>query len=271
MIVDGRRIAEEIKQKLKEVVSQLKVKPMLDVVVVGEDLVVENFVRIKLRFGEEIGISVILHHFPTSISQVILEEEILKIISRSSSHGLIVQLPLPIHISSQKILDLVPPSRDVDVLSTAAIARFAQEKSPILPPVAGAIYEILHRSGVVVSNKEVLVLGHGRLVGIPATILLRQNNAHVTVIDRPLADLRAHTHESHVIISGVGKPGLITPDMLSHGVVLIDAGTSEAGGKIVGDVHPDCAPIASVFTPVPGGVGPITVAMLFKNLLILQR
>jgi methylenetetrahydrofolate dehydrogenase (NADP+)/methenyltetrahydrofolate cyclohydrolase len=117
----------------------------------------------------------------------------------------------------------------------------------------------------------VLVLGYGRLVGKPVSILLRHNHAHVTVIDKPVPDLAQHVREAYVVISGVGSPALITPDMVGEGTVLIDAGTSESGGKIVGDIDPACAHNAKLFTPVPGGVGPVAIAMLFKNLLILAH
>jgi methylenetetrahydrofolate dehydrogenase (NADP+)/methenyltetrahydrofolate cyclohydrolase len=122
---------------------------------------------------------------------------------------------------------------------------------------------------VAVSDKEALVLGYGKLVGVPASLLLRHNGAHVTVVDQVISNLAEHTRESDIIICGVGKPGLLKPEMLKPGVVVIDAGTSEAGGKIVGDADPSCALVASVFTPVPGGVGPIAVALIFKNLLVL--
>ena len=116
-----------------------------------------------------------------------------------------------------------------------------------------------------------LILGHGRLVGAPAALLMRHNHAHVTVVDKQVEHLALLTREADIIISGVGQPGILLPEMLKRGVVLIDAGTSEDGGKIVGDADPRCAEIASLFTPVPGGVGPITVSMIFKNVSILAE
>ncbi len=271
MIIDGKQIANELKEKIARVVTTLSVPPILDLVVVGEDPVIESFVRIKKRIGGELRITLREHRFPDDISGESLKEEVARIALLSDAQGLIIQLPLPSSIDAQSILDVVPLEKDVDMLSRNAVAAFASGESKILPPVAAAIQEILERAGVNVSGEETLVLGHGRLVGVPASILLRHNGAHVTVIDKEISHLSEHTKESRIIIAGVGKPGLITPDMLSPGTVLIDAGTSETGGKIVGDAHPDCALVAGVFTPVPGGVGPIAVVMIFKNLCILAR
>jgi methylenetetrahydrofolate dehydrogenase (NADP+)/methenyltetrahydrofolate cyclohydrolase len=271
MITDGKAIALDIEEKVRATLPQFSALPRLAIVVVGKNSVIESFVRIKKRVGERLGIAVIEHAFPETISGEELKEHIRKIGADPEIAGLIIQLPLPVQIDVQAMLDAVPLEKDVDMLSREAVAAFARGDARILPPVAGAIQEILERGKIDVGGKEVLILGYGRLVGVPASILLRHNHAHVTVIDREVADLAQYARESAIIISGVGKPRLILPEMLTPGVVLIDAGTSETGGKIVGDVDPLCADIASIFTPVPGGVGPIAVAMIFKNLCILGR
>lgn len=271
MIVDGKLIALEVREKLKKVTQAFPQPLVLDIVVVGENPVIESFVRIKKRIGDELGVRVVEHRFNASITGEALKLAVSEIAQNSESSGLIIQLPLPDGMLVQPILDAVPLSKDVDMLATESIAAFARGDASILPPVAGAIQEILERAGVAVSGKEALVLGHGRLVGIPASILLRHNGAHVTVIDKGIPDLKEHALESDIIISGVGRSGLITPDMVTSRTVLIDAGTSEAGGRIVGDADPLCAGVAGVFTPVPGGVGPIAVVMIFKNLCILAR
>lgn len=271
MVIDGKMIAAEIREKLLRVIAALPKPPELDIVIVGDDPVIESFVRIKKRIGLALGVPVHEHRFPLTISGEELRKEITALVQKSKSQGLIIQLPLPQNIDTQAMLDLIPVSKDVDMLSTNAIASFASGDAKILPPVAGAIQEILERAQVKVSGSEVLILGHGRLVGVPASILLRHNGAHVTVIDKDISDLKEHTRESDIIISGVGKSGLITPDMISPRTTLIDAGTSEAGGRIVGDALSACQEVAAVFTPVPGGVGPIAVVMIFKNLCILAR
>ena len=271
MIIDGKAIAADIEAQVSKALSGLSALPILAIVVVGKDPVIESFVRIKKRMGERLNITVVEYYFPDTISGEALKKKIEDIGNLETIDGIVIQLPLPPHIDAQAMLDAVPTEKDVDMLSRASVALFARGDAHILPPVAGAIQEILERTKVSVAGREVLVLGYGRLVGIPVSILMRHNQAHVTVIDREVLDLAEHVRESAIIISGVGKPGLITPEMLSPGVVLVDAGTSESGGKIVGDIDPCCADVASVFTPVPGGVGPIAVAMIFKNLCVLAR
>lgn len=271
MIIDGKLIASEVEEQVRQSLVGATRVPTLAIVVVGKDPVIESFVRIKKRMGERLKIVVVEHYFPNSISGEALKKNIEDISRGGEVDGIIIQLPLPLHIDTQAMLNAVPVEKDVDMLSRASVASFASGDARILPPVAGAIQEILERANVSVVGREVLVLGYGRLVGVPASILMRHNHAHVTVIDREISDLAQHVRESEIIISGVGKSGMITPPMLMPGVVIIDAGTSESGGKIVGDADPRCAPIASLFTPVPGGVGPIAVSMIFKNLCVLTR
>lgn len=271
MLVDGKQIASELREKLTKSVAVLPAKPTLGIVVVGDNPVIESFVRIKKRFGESLGVNILEFRFSENITGEILKHEVAMLGARADVDGLIVQLPLLEHIDVQAILDAVPIEKDVDVLSQSAIAAFANGTGKIFPPVASAVQEILERNNISVEGKEVLVLGYGRLVGKPVSILLRHNHAHVTVIDKPVLDLAEHAQESDIIITGVGSPMLITPSMVHSHAVLIDAGTSEQGGKIVGDIDPECHDIVALATPVPGGVGPIAVAMLFKNLLILAH
>lgn len=273
MTIDGRAIAREICGELARALSRFSVPPKLGIVVVGEDPVIENFVRIKLRIANELGILTEVVRFPKSTTtEELLSELTLARSGRTSAwNGEIIQLPLPSHIDTEQALNAIPLKYDVDVLSRESVACFREGTSPVLPPVAGAIQAILEKTHIAVAGKEVLILGHGRLVGKPAELFFRHNGAHVTVIDRSIADLREHMRETDIIVSGVGSPGLITPDMLKPGVVLLDAGTSESAGKIAGDALPECRDVASVFTPVPGGIGPIAVALIFKNLLILSR
>jgi methylenetetrahydrofolate dehydrogenase (NADP+)/methenyltetrahydrofolate cyclohydrolase len=271
MIIDGKAIAADIEKNVQQALLGFTVMPTLAIIVVGNDPVVQSFVRIKKRMGERLNIVVVERYFPENISGEVLKKSIEDIGRSPDVEGIVIQLPLPLHIDTQAMLDTIPIGKDVDMLSRASVASFARGDARILPPVAGAIQEILERAQVSVAGREVLVLGYGRLVGVPASILMRHNHAHVTVIDREISDLADHVRESSIIISGVGKQGLIAPEMLSLSTVLIDAGASEAGGKIVGDADLRCAEIASVFTPVPGGVGPIAVAMIFKNLCLLAR
>lgn len=271
MIADGKAIARLLSEQIARAIRMFPEKLALDIVVVGENPIIEGFIRTKKRIANELGVSLVEHRFPETITEESLLFEVKKIAIRDEVLGLIIQLPLPEEIRTQEILNAVPIEKDVDMLSSGSIAAFARGDAPIIPPVAGAIMEILDSAAISVAGKEVLVLGHGRLVGIPASILMRHNGAHVTIIDQEISDLKEHVRESAIIICGVGKPSLITPDMLTFGTVLIDAGTSEAGKKVVGDADPDCAKVTSLFTPVPGGVGPVAIMMIFKNLYMLAQ
>ncbi len=271
MVVDGNMIAEGIREKVARVARSFPRPPTLAIVTVGEDPVVQSFVRIKKKVGASVGIPVVECHFPALVDEEALLRAVRRLGGKADVAGVIVQLPLPAMLDARRVLDAVPPEKDVDMLSTHSVAAFRRGDSPILPPVAGAVQEILEHHMVSVSGKEALVLGHGRLVGVPAALFLRHNGAHVTVVDKPIADLGVHVRESDVVVSGVGKPGIVRAEWLKPGAVVIDAGTSEAGGKLVGDAEPECAKKAGLFTPVPGGVGPITVALIFKNLLVLAK
>ena len=158
-----------------------------------------------------------------------------------------------------------------DVLSPDAIALFRKGELRILPPVASAIAEILNTHHISVVEKDVLIVGHGKLVGVPAAILMRHNGAHVTIIEKPTSALPQLTKEADIIVLGVGVPGLLRPSMVKKGVVILDAGTSETGGVLVGDADPECVTHASLFTPVPGGIGPVTVACLMQNIVMLSQ
>ena len=215
MIIDGRKIANTIYEQLARAIAALPRSPRVDIVIVGNNPVIESFVGIKKRAAARLNIAMIVHRFPETISEELLKQEIARIAQMKDSDAVIVQLPLPQHMNAQALLDVIPFEKDVDMLSTLAIAQFANEQSKIIPPVAGAIKEILDEAHVSVHGDEVLVLGFGRLVGKPVSILLRHNGAHVTVIDKPVADLSRHVRESLVVISGVGSPNLITPAMIT--------------------------------------------------------
>ena len=260
MIVDGKALAEKIKQELKIKVQNKNLR--LDVILVGYNIVSEKYVARKKKMGEELGVEVVIHELLGDIAQTDLEEEIEKLNNNEKINGIIVQLPLPGEIDEQKILNLISPDKDVDALSNEA---------RVLSPTVGAIKEILERYDIDLKNKKTVVVGNGKLVGRPVSIWLTQEGANVEVIDIDTKNPEAILREADIIVSGVGKPGLITPDKIKEGVVLIDAGTAESGGKLKGDADPACADNCSLFTPVPGGVGPLTVVMLFKNLLELNR
>jgi methylenetetrahydrofolate dehydrogenase (NADP+)/methenyltetrahydrofolate cyclohydrolase len=262
MIVDGRQIAEDIKANLKEKVSELANRPKLSLIQVGSDPASSKFVEQKRKFGEHIGVEMDIRNLPDDISDEALAFEIAALVKDLRVSGIVLQLPLPAQFDPQIFLDILTPDKDPDALSNAP---------KVLPPVAGAVAEILQRNGVEVKGKKAVVIGRGRLVGGPVAEWLAEQGAEVQILGRDTADIEPFTIEADIIVSGAGVPGLVAPDMIKDGAVLIDAGTSEAAGKLVGDIDPACASKALLYTPVPGGVGPITVAKLFENLIVLAE
>jgi methylenetetrahydrofolate dehydrogenase (NADP+) / methenyltetrahydrofolate cyclohydrolase len=200
------------------------------------------------------------------------EDDIIAKIQLPGADAIIVQLPLPEGFDTAKILSAIPTEKDADVLSGVSYEKFERgDEGAIVPPVAGAVGEILVREKVEAQGKRAVVVGQGKLVGRPVLALLRRMGADAVTVLRDTPSPETILREADIIVSGVGQAHFITPEMIKDGVVLIDAGTSESNGSIAGDFHPDCAAKASVFTPVPGGVGPIAVAMLFKNVLQLLK
>ncbi len=269
MIVDGKQIAEDIKKELKDQIGIFGSAPVLAVVVVGESPVIENFVKIKKRFAKDIGVHVEEHKFSDTIGTDNLLKKIEELSLDDSVKGIVVQLPLPEHIDKQAVFGAISANKDVDVISLEGVILFESRKLNILPPVTGAVREVLKRENVSVKGKKAVVVGKGRLVGKPTALWLEREGANVTVLTRKNTDTLSQIKEADILVLGAGNPGMIEPDMIREGVVLLDAGTSEDKGRIIGDANKVCADKCSVFTPVPGGIGPITVAVLFRNLFAL--
>ncbi|MBY0472808.1 bifunctional 5,10-methylenetetrahydrofolate dehydrogenase/5,10-methenyltetrahydrofolate cyclohydrolase [Patescibacteria group bacterium] len=245
MVIDGKKIAEEIISALEKERGDFGALS-LAVVSEGEDAATESFIKIKSRVAARLGVEV-RRYTPAQISEAL------------ECDGVIVQLPIP---NAAELLAVIPPEKDVDGIGTMS-------ESHVLPPVMGAIAEIFTQNNVDVQNKKVLIVGHGNLVGKPAENWFKKQGVTPTVVTNS-EDLKQYAADADIVVLGTGTPGLVTPDMLKTGVVLIDAGTSEQGGKLAGDATSECAEIASIFTPVPGGIGPIAVAMIFKNLFVLN-
>ena len=272
MIIDGRKIAEEIKSDLKIEVANLNKKLRLAVVYVGDNSASAKFIERKKKFGDEIGIDVRVYKFPKDISTNQLRKKIAEIVHIKQNTGVIIQLPLPPQINTQYILNSVPTEKDPDMLSARSIGNFATGKADILPPVVCAIKAIFEKYKIDYKNKFIVLLGAGNLVGKPAAIWLLNEKATFNVVRSKTQNPEEFLKKADIIISGIGKPKFITGDMVKDGVIIIDAGTSESEGKLSGDADFDSVSVkASHITPVPGGVGPITVAMLFQNLVNLAK
>lgn len=253
MIIDGKRIAEEIYGSL-----QLPRPLTLGILVGAENPVTDSFVRIKEKAAARLGVILVRHEIAKDATTERAVAGVAELVG--STDGIIVQLPLPHGIEVDTVLAAIPPQKDVDGISPHPKVR---------PPVAEAVGEILVRAGIDPHGKKAAVVGSGRLVGAPVAALLANLGADVHVLT--LGDSLDGLKEADIIVSGAGKPGLIQPEYVREGAVLVDAGTSESEGKVIGDADPACADKASVFTPVPGGVGPIAVAMIFKNLVELAK
>ncbi len=269
MVIDGRKISSEIIEQLKKEVAALPFKPKLVDVLVGKDPVTESYVNIKSKRAAEVGIDFEAHRFVQGVSQAELESAILKLNKTENLCGLIVQLPLPANLDKQKIIDQIDPHIDVDVITSSNLGKLFTGESRFVPATAGSIMKILEYYKVDVKGKHVLMVGAGDLVGKPVAFLLMQKAATVIVANQFTQDLANLCLQSEVIISGTGVPKLITGDMVRAGAVVIDAGTAESAGGITGDVDFEAVKDkAALVSPVPGGVGPITVAMLLNNVVL---
>lgn len=257
MIIDGRAFANEI---LAEVKGSISHTAHVRAITVAPTAATLSFLRAKKSAAEKAGMTLEI----IQLADDALVDAVVEAVQAPGADAVIVQLPLPEDLDEDYILARIPLSKDADVLSP-----LAQEESTMIPPVAGAVREILLRAHVEIKGAKCVVVGQGRLVGAPVATWLKKEGAEVLTINDETFDIpesKATLLAADIVVSGAGVPHLIKPDMVKEGVVLIDAGTSEQGGAVVGDIDPSCAARASVFTPVPGGVGPITVACLFRNI-----
>jgi len=270
-LVDGKKIAYLIKEKIAKYTQTLKTKICFDIIYVGSDPVIDTFIKYKQKFGNEVGIEVSVHNFDETISQNELEKQIQMIAEKSDA--MIVQLPLPEHLDQQTILDIVPAEIDADVLGNSARTLFKRGTGITIPPVTGSIVQVFDFHTISLDDKKIVIVGNGSLVGYPMSLWLDIHCYTYDVITLETIESEKQTllKNADVVISGAGVPHIITRDMLKNDVVLIDAGTSESGKKVVGDIHPDCANAASLMTPVPGGIGPITIAVLYQNIINLYK
>lgn len=271
-IIDGKRIAEKLIAELKEEVKKTQKPLRLAIVRVGNDTVTSSFLERKKKTGEEIGINVRVSEYPVDITTDKLRKQLAVIVHEKKNTGVIVQLPLPAQINSQYILNAVTPEKDVDMLSARALGNFIIGKKSILPPVAGAVKKIFEEYGISYQDKRIAIVGAGRLVGRQIALWLMSEDIGFDLVTEKTQNAKAVIWEADIIISGVGQAKLIGAEMVKDGAVVIDAGTSSANGQIVGDVDFESVfKKTSFITPVPGGVGPLTVVMLFKNLVELSK
>ncbi|MEK1774442.1 bifunctional methylenetetrahydrofolate dehydrogenase/methenyltetrahydrofolate cyclohydrolase FolD [Staphylococcus aureus] len=275
-ILDGKQIAKDYRQGLKNQVEALKEKgftPKLSVILVGNDGASQSYVRSKKKAAEKIGmISEIVH-----LEETATEEEVLNELNRlnndDSVSGILVQVPLPKQVSEQKILEAINPDKDVDGFHPINIGKLYIDEQTFVPCTPLGIMEILKHADIDLEGKNAVVIGRSHIVGQPVSKLLLQKNASVTILHSRSKDMASYLKDADVIVSAVGKPGLVTKDVVKEGAVIIDVGnTPDENGKLKGDVDYDVVKeIAGAITPVPGGVGPLTITMVLNNTLLAEK
>lgn len=287
-ILDGTAIAAEIKAELKSQVEALGYTPGLTVILIGEDPASAIYVRNKVKACEELGIrSVELRPEPT-----ITTEELLAMIGElnedDSVDGILVQLPLPKHVDTKKVLDAVAPEKDVDGFHPVNVGRLSTGQDCLTPCTPTGVIEILKRSGIATEGAEAVVIGRSDIVGKPVAMMLTAANATVTICHGRTKNLAEHTRRADILVVAIGKAGFVTADMVKPGAVLIDVGINRVsdaaevnrffgddakrmetfakrGSVVMGDIAPQAFAVSSAYTPVPGGVGALTIAMLMHN------
>ncbi len=286
-LIDGKKISLELQQEIAEEVKQFTAKggkvPHLAAVLVGEDPASQAYVGSKVKTCEKVGFKSTLVKFPATISEQELLNKLEELNNDKDIDGYIVQLPLPKHINEHKIIEAVKPSKDVDGFHPINVGRLVLDLPTYVSATPYGITLLLERYNIETSGKNCVVIGRSHIVGSPMSILMAKNskfaNCTVTLCHSRTKDLKAHCLNADIIIAAIGKPDFVTADMVKQGTVIIDVGINRVddasnakGYKLVGDVkYDEVAPKCSYITPVPGGVGPMTIASLLKNTLLAAK
>ena len=276
MIIDGRLIAQNIKSDLKKEIENLKLKginPGLAVILVGEDNASKIYVKNKKRCCDELGIFSEEFYFPEDTSEKEIIDLIEKLNQDKKINGILVQLPLPSHINQKNITESILPEKDVDAFHSSTIGNLLTNHTKLLPCTPAGIIEIFHRENISLVGKHCVIIGRSNIVGKPLTFMLINEDATVTICHSKTKNLSEICKNADIIICAVGKAKFLNRNMIKKGAVIIDVGINrDENGKICGDVDfDDVKNIASAITPVPGGVGPMTIAMLMKNTITATK
>lgn len=272
-LINGKEISAAIRAELAEetaaLIARTGVQPGLAVIIVGENPASQVYVRNKHKASLECGFRSDVYELPESTTQEELNALVDRLNKDDAIHGILVQLPLPKHLSDNEIILRIDPKKDVDAFHPANVGRIMIGDYDYLPCTPAGVMELLHRSGVSVSGKKCVVVGRSNIVGKPMAMLLLHESGTVTVCHSRTQDLAAECREADILVVAIGKADFVTGDMVKEGAVVIDVGMNRrADGKLTGDVDfATVEPKASKITPVPGGVGPMTIAMLMRNTL----
>ncbi len=261
MIVDGKAVAKEILDSVKSQIESLDRPIHLTIFTCQPNFETQKFLKLKQKAAAVVGISVTVVEWTEAITTEVAVGAVRAAVS--NTNGVIVQLPLPNQLDQTAVVAAIPASHDVDVWG------YDGTKDDVLPPVTGAIAAIAVRYGISFTNATVAVVGNGALVGHPTSLWATNQGSSVTILTKDSPEYAAALQAADIVILGIGQPGFIVPSMVKSGAVVFDAGTSESAGVLRGDADPAVGNIAAVFTPVPGGIGPVTIAILLRNLVTL--
>ncbi len=274
-LIDGKLLSRSVKEQLAKETEELKasgVTPGLAVILVGEDPGSQIYVRNKEKACQEIGIASTVLRLPETTTQQELEDLIHRFNNDESIDGILVQVPLPRHMNEAAALSLIKPEKDVDGFHVVNMGNLFGGMETIVACTPKGVMEMIHSTGINVAGKEAVVVGRSNNVGKPIAMLLLAENATVTMCHSRTKDLGAHTKRADILVAAVGRPGMITGDMVKPGAMVIDVGINRVEGKVVGDVDfASVKEVAAYLSPVPGGVGPMTIAMLMSNTLQIAR
>lgn len=273
-IIDGKQVATQIREDIKEEVSKLwqtqGLKPGLAVILVGEDPASQVYVRNKEKACHDVGMYSEVHRLPESTSEDELLQMIASLADNEAIHGILVQLPLPKHINEKAVIAAIPPHKDVDGFHPISVGNMVIGDECFLPCTPAGIIELIKRTGIDLAGKHAVVVGRSNIVGKPVAMLLLQEHATVTICHSRTSDLQAMTRQADVLVVAAGRANMIKREHVKPGAVVIDVGVNRLdNGKLAGDVDfAEVVDIASAITPVPGGVGPMTITMLLRNTLL---
>lgn len=295
--LDGTRVADAIRTELLPAVAAFHAKtgrrPALSIVLVGDDPASQVYVRAKERAGGEVGLAVTVHRLPASTTRADLLRLVASLNADDVCDGILVQAPLPAVMgrdATTEVFDAIDPAKDVDGFHPTNVGLLVQGRPTLAPCTPSGVIQLLDREGIDLAGRHAVVIGRSEIVGKPMALLLLQRHATVTICHSRTTDLPAVTRTGEILVSAIGRPGFVTPAMVKPGAAVVDVGTSpvtdralvvslfgegssrvtafdKRGSTVVGDVHPSVAEVAGALSPVPGGVGPLTIVMLLKNTL----
>jgi len=271
-LIDGKAIAQQVESEVRDALAKLPYKPSLVAIRVGNDPASELYVRNKARKAHELGLRGTELIFDVSMSETQLLAQVEKLNRDDDVDGILVQLPLPPQIDSKKVIKAVDPRKDVDGFHPMNVGLLHLGQRSLVPCTPAGVMRLIASTGVAIEGARAVVIGRSDIVGKPVAALLLQQNATVTICHSKTRELAAVAREADILVAAIGKPRFVTADMVKRDAVVIDVGINRVDGKLMGDVDfQNVRDVASWITPVPGGVGPMTIAMLMSNTVIAAR